>query len=174
VSNQLEEAGASLWELKQLVGEAYTDIRGEIFNLRITPTVKINFLETLRQYVDKYKRFYSLEIQLVFEADEALFQFPTGVAMALIRTIQEALINVRKHAQVNQAIIRLGGGVDQARISIEDKGQGFDLTAEKATSFGLKIMHERIEGISGQVMIESMPGQGTRITLLYPGNSGGS
>jgi PAS domain S-box-containing protein len=170
-SNQPEKVRAELSELKQVVGEAYTDIRGEIFNLRAGPSDEINFLETLRRYIDKYKRFYQLDIQLIFETDEAHFEFPAQVSVPLIRTIQEALMNVRKHAQIDQAFLRLSRAGDQIRISVEDKGQGFDPTHEKASSFGLKIMRERIESIGGRLEIESLPGQGTRVTLLYSGES---
>lgn len=139
-SNQPEKVSAELSELKQVVSEAYTGIRGEIFNLRAGPSEEINFLETLRRYIDKYKRFYQLDIQLLFEADEAHFEFPARISIPLIRTIQEALMNVRKHVKVDQALLRLGCERDRIRISIEDKGQGFEPTNEKTSSFGLKIM----------------------------------
>lgn len=166
-ANQLMEARANLRELKQIVSETYTDIRGEIFNLRTAPSTEVNFLETLHQYVDKYRRFYKLDIELILEADETNFEFPAEVAIPLIRTIQEALINVRKHAQVNKALLHLSYNGNQVRIRIEDKGQGFDLAEEKVSSFGLKIMRERMENIGGRLEIESTPGKGTQITLLY-------
>ncbi|MBE7550485.1 MAG: response regulator [Anaerolineales bacterium] len=170
-NNQLDEVEANLRELKQIALETYADIRSEIFNLRASPRTTIDFLETLRQYVDKYKRFYNLDIQLVFEADEACFNFPSEVGIPLIRTIQEALMNVRKHAQVDQAHIRLGQTANDWRISVEDKGRGFDLSriaAEQTANYGVKIMHERVEGVGGHIEIKSVPGRGTQITLLYP------
>ncbi|MBE7549569.1 MAG: PAS domain-containing protein [Anaerolineales bacterium] len=166
-SKRLAEARANLRELKQIVGEAYTDIRGEIFNLRTAPSTEINFLETLRQYIDKYRRFYKLDIELVLEDDEAHFEFPADAAISLIRTIQEALINVRKHAQVNKALLHLSYQAGQVRIKIKDEGQGFDLPTEKVSSFGLKIMRERMESIGGRLEIESRPGKGTEVILLY-------
>lgn len=166
-SNRLGEARANLRELKQIVSETYTDIRGEIFNLRTAPSTEINFLETLRQYIDKYRRFYKLDIELVLEDDESHFEFPADAAISLIRTIQEALINVRKHAQVNKALLHLGYQAGQVRIKIKDEGQGFDLTTEKEASFGLKIMRERMESIGGRLEIGSTPGKGTEVILLY-------
>lgn len=169
-NNKLDEVETNLRELKQIVNETYADIRGEIFNLRTDPVSTVNFLDTLRQYLDKYRRFYQLEVELVFEADESHFDFPSEISIAFIRVIQEALMNVRKHAQINQAIIRLGQAGKVLYISVEDQGRGFEAGAisRQSTSYGVNIMRERIEGVGGTLQIESVPGQGTRVTLLYP------
>jgi signal transduction histidine kinase len=100
----------------------------------------------------------------------ASLEFPAEVAVSLIRTIQEALINVRKHAQVNEAVIRFQHKQGQARLRVEDKGRGFEFTGEDGSSFRLKIMHERMATIGGRLEVESALGQGTRMTLLYQGN----
>jgi PAS domain S-box-containing protein len=169
-ANRLDEVGANLRELKQIINETYSDIRSEIFNLRAGPAQEVEFLGTLRRYLEKYKRFYRLDIQLIFEVEESLFDFPGEVSIALIRTIQEALMNVRKHAQVNWACIRLGQAGNEWRISVEDEGRGFDpskLALEQGSSYGLKIMRERTEEVGGRLEIESTPGRGTRVHLFY-------
>ncbi|MBE7549597.1 MAG: PAS domain S-box protein [Anaerolineales bacterium] len=168
-SNHVEAAEANLLELKQVIGETYTDVREEIFNLRAKVLAGMDFMEVVDRYIDKYRRFYKLEIQVVKEADPALFEFSAEVTSQLVRTIQEALINVRKHAHVNSAIIRLGQENGEVLISIEDQGQGFDpeKTKEKTSSFGLQIMRERVESIGGSLEIHTAPGQGTRISLRY-------
>ncbi|MBE7551661.1 MAG: DUF4118 domain-containing protein [Anaerolineales bacterium] len=168
-SDGIDKAKANLQELKQIVGETYTDVREEIFNLRTKVLLGMSFMEMLQRYIDKYHRFYNLDIQLIQEADPALFNFPPEVAPQLIRTIQEALINIRKHAQVKAATIRLGQERGQVRISIEDEGQGFDLDhiKEKTASFGLQIMRERVQSVGGSLEVETAPGHGTRIILHY-------
>lgn len=169
LSNHAEAAEANLQELKQVIGETYTDVREEIFNLRSKVLAGMDFMEVLDRYIDKYRRFYKLEIQVVKEADPALFKFSAEVTSQLVRTIQEALINVRKHAHVNSAIIRLGQENGEVLISIEDQGQGFDpeKTKEKTSSFGLQIMRERVESVGGSLEVHTAPGQGTRISLRY-------
>jgi PAS domain S-box-containing protein len=166
---KVDTAKANLQELKQVISETYTDVREEIFYLRAKALSDLGFMELLDRYIDKYRRFYNLDIQLAQEADPALFDFPAEVTSQLVRTIQEALINIRKHAQVNTAIIRLGQAQGQLSISIEDQGQGFDpaKAAEKTSSFGLQIMRERVESVGGSLTVETSPGQGTRIILSY-------
>jgi signal transduction histidine kinase len=168
-SDGIETAKANLQELKQVVSETYTDVREEIFNLRTKVMLGLSFMEMLQRYIDKYHRFYNLDIHLIQEADPALFDFPPEVGPQLIRTIQEALINIRKHAQVKMATIRLGQERGQVRISIEDDGQGFDpdRIKEKTASFGLQIMRERVESVGGSLEIDTAPGHGTKIILRY-------
>jgi two-component system sensor histidine kinase DegS len=160
---------ANLQELKGVIAETYTDVREEIFNLRTAGFEELSFLELLGRYIDKYRRFYNLEIQLLQEAEPELFDFPGEMTSQVVRTIQEALINVRKHAQVSAAIIRLSREGPYLRISVEDEGQGFDLAKikDKAGSFGLLIMRERVESAGGSLEVDSAPGRGTRVTLRF-------
>ena len=167
MNQQTPAALENVQELKQIVGEAYTDIRGEIFNLRTGPAAKIDFLETLRDIVDKYRRFYQLEVELVFEAEADRFGLPSDVAAPLVRTIQEALMNVCKHAGVKEVTLRLGYEAGQVRIRIEDKGRGFEFDRERTTRYGLTIMQERMASIGGQLEIDSAPGKGTQVKLLW-------
>lgn len=174
VNNQLDDAQATLRELKQVVSETYTDVREEIFNLRAKTAAGLGFMELLERYIDKYRRFYHLDIELIKETEGATFDFSAEVTPQLIRTIQEALINIRKHAQVDQAVIRLGRSNGRVQISVEDQGRGFDLAQvrEKSSSFGLQIMRERVASVGGNLEIETVPGQGTKVTLYYSnGNS---
>jgi signal transduction histidine kinase len=167
--NQVEAAKANLQELKNVVGETYTDVREEIFNLRAKVQSGMGFMEVLDRYIEKYRRFYNLDIQRIQEADPTLFQFPAEVTPQLIRTIQEALINIRKHARVTTAIIRLGQEAEHLRLTIEDQGWGFDPNKikEKTASFGLQIMRERVESVGGSLEVDTAPGRGTRIILRY-------
>lgn len=167
---QLSEIDESLQELKQIIGEAYTDVREEIFNLRSSTVPGGHFLEMLQEYVSKYKRFYDLDVQLIQMGDASHFKFPDEVGIQLIRTIQEALINIRKHAQVDEAVIFLSHTDNHIQIRIEDQGRGFEVNptpTQSTSSFGLQIMQERIEKVGGRLEIESEPGQGTRVTLHY-------
>ena len=87
---------------------------------------------------------------------------------SVLRIVQEALQNVRKHAAASRVAIGLEGDA----LVIEDNGRGFDLMrlASGATrNFGLQFMRERAELLGGQLQIESRQGEGTRILLRLPG-----
>lgn len=170
-SGEVEQAQANLGELKKVAGEVYTDLREEIFNLRATTSSGLGFLGTLRDYITKYRKYYDLNIQLAIETDEALLEFPMDMGIQVIRIIQEALINVRKHSGVSEAIIRFREIEEQIRISVEDKGHGFDMEDMDRTGesgFGLNIMRERAESAGGQLELDSTPGGGVRVIIWMP------
>jgi signal transduction histidine kinase len=171
-NGQIDEAQTSLRNIKQVVGETYTDVREEIFNMHSAKMMGLGFLHTLCEYIRKYNQFYKLDIKLEIESDEALLDFSPNVETQLIRIIQEALINVRKHAGVNEALIRIQAGDDQLAFIIEDRGKGFanepPLTPGSKSGFGLQIMAERAESMGAVLQIDTPPEGGTRVIIWLP------
>jgi len=170
-NDKIGDALKNLHELKQLVGETYTDVREEIFNLRGNASAGLSFMETLREYIAKYQKHYQLNVEIIMETDEALLDFPAEVGLQIIRIIQEALINVRKHANVKAAHIRFRREDDEIRITVEDSGQGFDLEAIDRTGesgFGLEIMAERAESAGGRLELDAVPNGGVRVIIWIP------
>lgn len=121
------EVEAYLAEIKQLIDETYTDVREEIFNLRAKVSSGMSFLEMLRRYITKYKRYYSMDIQLVIDMNETYLEFPTDISQQVLRIIQESLVNIRKHAGVKKAQLRFKQERPQICISIIDNGRGFEV-----------------------------------------------
>ncbi len=100
---------------------------------------------------------------------------PQDVTTALFRVAQEALTNVRKHAQARQVHVTLecvGGGV---QLEVRDDGRGFDpaaLQRDPRRGIGLRNMHERMEGIGGRLQVRSGAG-GTRVVAeVHPDRMG--
>jgi signal transduction histidine kinase len=97
---------------------------------------------------------------------------------ALLRTAQEALANVAKHAHATRVGVTLSYLEHEVALDVRDDGRGFDpagLEAGTAMSrqpsgggFGLTIMRQRVEGLSGTLQIESEPGLGTGISARVP------
>jgi signal transduction histidine kinase len=97
-----------------------------------------------------------------------LLALSEAVDICLYRFLQEALTNVARHAQANQASVALCGDAETVSLSVEDDGQGFDTQAGVAVGIGLLGMRERLEVLGGQLEIESQLGQGTRLTARIP------
>lgn len=90
--------------------------------------------------------------------------------MQVLRIVQEALTNVRKHAAARRAVVTVDVHDDETTFAISDDGRGFDpdgLPPEKQ-GFGLHTMRERSEQARGRLSIESAPGRGTRVTVTLP------
>jgi len=167
-SGQLTQA--NLLELKQVAREAYTDVREKIFSLRIPASSGLEFFPMLQEYLTEYRTHYGVDARLVI-AHDSLPEFPADVRVQIIRIIQEALTNVRKHAGAARAWVRFERDGDRVRISVEDDGRGFDpaqVEGEGRRSFGLEIMRERAESVGGDLALDSRPGQGTRVVIPLP------
>jgi signal transduction histidine kinase len=88
----------------------------------------------------------------------------------LFRIIQEALANVARHSQATHVEILLTYNTSVVRLTIDDNGQGFEADG-KDRGLGLRSMQERAESLGGKLIIESRPGQGTRLTCSVPVDS---
>jgi signal transduction histidine kinase len=93
---------------------------------------------------------------------------PSWLGIQLLRIVQEALSNTRRHAQATQIALRLKETDGMLKVQIEDNGQGFDPGRTPDDRLGLSIMRERAESVGGSLELDSQPGQGTRVVIRAP------
>jgi signal transduction histidine kinase len=100
---------------------------------------------------------------------------PTDTEVALLRTAQEALANVERHADARRVALTLRYHDHEALLEIRDDGRGFDARASlsahtdvRTGGFGLVAMRERIESLAGDLVVESRPGHGTAVRAEVP------
>ena len=96
---------------------------------------------------------------------------PTDAEVALLRTAQEALVNIERHARAHRVDLVIRYGAHEARLEIRDDGEGFDPARPRPDGdggFGLVAMRERIEAVAGALVVESEPGRGTAIRAEVP------
>lgn len=99
----------------------------------------------------------------------------SAVEIALFRIAQEALTNVRKHADTQRASLQLSYQGQLVRLCVEDHGCGMAQEPEQIAvgqRLGLRTMHDRAALLGGRVSITSEPGQGTRIVVEVPLHEG--
>jgi nitrate/nitrite-specific signal transduction histidine kinase len=167
-NGQVDQAQESLLELKRVAKFVYTDVRESIFNLR-TAVSSLGFIPTLQDYLDEYRANYGLDVQLLVGYDELLEPLPE-VATQLLRVIQEALTNVRKHAG-GQGLDTLPTRPQADQHPHRGRRPGFNpmqTTEAGQQHIGLQVMRERMESIEGSIEVVSQPGQGTRVILRLP------
>ena len=95
------------------------------------------------------------------------------IDVTLLRALQEALTNVRKHAQADQVTVTLSYMDDLVVLDVQDDGAGFEQTqvpstAQSAGGFGLTAMRERVQQLGGSLLVESAPGEGTTLAIEIP------
>jgi PAS domain S-box-containing protein len=97
--------------------------------------------------------------------------FPNGLAgevgVELLRVLQEALTNARRHSEAKNVEVRLRMGSGEVLAEVADDGRGFDPAAVR-DGVGLSAMRERIEGLGGEIELSSRPGEGTRVAVRVP------
>jgi signal transduction histidine kinase len=104
---------------------------------------------------------------------------PTDAEVALLRTAQEALVNIERHADARRVDLALRYAAHEALLEIRDDGRGFDPDVLVSPppgrhdsgfggGFGLIAMRERIEALAGDLIVESRPGHGTAVRAEVP------
>jgi signal transduction histidine kinase len=100
---------------------------------------------------------------------------PAHVEEALLRIVQEALANVRKHAAASRATVTLSYLDDVTMLDVHDDGIGFDQAPTvpvAGAGLGLHAMAERAAALGGSLVIESAPGEGTTVAAEVPASGG--
>lgn len=163
-----DEASQQLRELAVSARDAYTDVRESIIGLRTLPGPERSFAEALREFFDRWREQSGIPLDVAIDSD---LRIRPGVELQVIRIIQEALTNVRKHARAESARVELHRTADTLVVTITDNGTGFDVTTRPRREFprfGLTTMRERAESIGGTLTIDSAPGRGTSVAFTMP------
>jgi len=98
---------------------------------------------------------------------------PVEAQLLLFRIAQEALSNIRRHAEASRAVVKLEFRDDNITMTVSDNGRGFELPeriGDLASSgkLGLAGMQERAQLLGGSLKVESEPGKGTTVTVEAP------
>jgi len=162
---EIERSSAEIKEIRNVVRDACYDVRESIDGLRTQPTG--NFSVTATAWVAEFRQRSGLEAN--FHARNAERQLPSLVESELLRILQEALTNVRKHANAKHVEIHLDIQDDLVTLQIKDDGDGFVYDPEERTRhFGLRIMRERAEGQGGSFDVHSLLEEGTTVFAELP------
>ncbi len=167
------EAMEGLAQIREGVQESYDDVRELLVHFRTR--VEHGDLEgAIRSALEKFEG--QTGIKTAFHRAGEGTPIAPEFIIQVLHIIQEALSNVRKHAQASQVDVEMSQN-GEYRITVRDDGKGFDPEATGAdaeTHVGLKIMKERAHRIGGQLAVASAPGGGTRVTLILPGQLKGA
>jgi signal transduction histidine kinase len=107
-------------------------------------------------------------IRFSFEHNGFEGRFGTQIELALYRVLQELVNNVIKHSKANLLNVQLLKLANHLVFIVTDNGVGFDVEAQEKKGIGLLNIAGRIDGINGHLHYESIPGNGTTITIRTP------
>ena len=150
----------------KVLSDAYLDVRQAIDDLRITPGSE-GLESWVRETCHEFEGNTGIRVNL--DISPVAQKLPPEIQVQLIRIIQEALSNVRKHAQASQAWVEYQLKEQDFLVEIRDDGIGFHPDELPGVSqYGLQGMRERSEIIGADLTIISAPQEGTIIKVRVP------
>jgi len=143
-------------------------VRESIVGLRTLPGSNRSLAEVLAEFLDLWKEQSGVSTQLAIDAD---LRLKPSVELQLVRIIQEALTNIRKHARAARARVDVQKQGDRLLATISDDGVGFNPLATSRGEFprfGLTTMRERAVSIGATLDLDTTPGSGTTVRFTMP------
>jgi PAS domain S-box-containing protein len=161
------KVGTRLSDSIELTTDVINVIRNVVSDLRPMALDDYGLQATLRSYITDFISRYGVRVHLD-QPEVKIPQLEPGVAMTVVRIVQEALTNVVRHAQATQVHVSLRLVNDILLLTIEDNGLGIANTQGRPNSHGLKIMHERAQAYGGSVSIGMASRRGTKLEARIP------
>jgi two-component system nitrate/nitrite sensor histidine kinase NarX len=161
VWRELERVEDSLEQANRELRELITHFRAPLDTRGVVPSIQ-NLVERFKDQTG---------IRTLLQEDWGSRELPRDIETQVVRIVQEALANIRKHSHAQHVRIRLkGDSAGQYSVLVEDDGTG--ITPRKASGgpgehIGLTVMQERAEELDGKLHIESEPEEGTRVSLKF-------
>jgi signal transduction histidine kinase len=153
--------------VKRLARESLSEARRSVDALRPEPLETGRLSDALTDVADQWSKLHGLAVQVTTTG--TVRPMAPEAEFALLRTAQEALANVAKHAQATRVGVTLSYLEHEVALDVRDDGRGFDPAGNGSQSgFGLTIMRQRVERLSGSLRVESEPGAGTGISAGIP------
>lgn len=154
----------------ELVQQTVREGRRMVKGLRPTTLDDFGLVTAVRQRVEELR---NEGWEIGYEETLGRERLPSEVEITLFRVTQEALNNVRKHAQTTAACVALTQRGRKVRLEVRDEGRGFEPSAVLARQgpverVGLSSMRERVALLGGEFEIRSKPGAGTSIVAEVP------
>ncbi|HHJ35696.1 MAG TPA: hypothetical protein ENJ87_08010 [Gammaproteobacteria bacterium] len=157
--------------IENALDEASTSLRELIAHCRV-PIEQQGLVPAIQRAVEKFRK--DTGIHILLQSNEQVLILPSNIELNAYRIVQEALTNIKKHADAHIVRVLLNSDShNNIRILIENDGTGFDqskIHSSQGEHLGLTIMKERARHLGGVLKIESEPDEGTRIELNFQYN----
>jgi signal transduction histidine kinase len=156
---------ATLEKAQTLTRSGLADVRRSVAALRTDPMGDKSFLEAVKALIGENQE---AGLMVNWRMEGAGRNVPPQAELALYRTLQEALTNVRKHARASRVDVRLDFRESSIRLEVADNGVGLSTPEGEEEKFGLRGIRERVELLQGRMDIADNPGGGVKIAVELP------
>ncbi|MFG3612571.1 sensor histidine kinase [Rummeliibacillus stabekisii] len=163
----IEKALLEIVELKGMVRDALHEVRRIIYDLRPMALDDLGIVPTLKKYLSSVEEYHQ-GTKVYFQSIGEQTRLDSKYEVAIFRLVQECVNNAIQHGKSHQVWVKLESCKDFINISIKDDGIGFNPQTTKQNSFGLIGMKERVDLLGGEMNLNSVEKQGTRIMFKIP------
>lgn len=159
-----EKVQPKLEQLNRLTRGALAEMRTLLLELRPSALEETPLNELVRQLAEAFtgRSQGTIGVEVYNEGD-----LPARVKVEVYRILQEALNNISKHARADRVRITITYRRDGLELSIQDNGRGFDSQDIDHRQMGLHIMRERARSIGADLEINTRPGEGTQVRVVW-------
>lgn len=163
-----------LSSMMEQIRTSIDDMRQIIYNLRPMSIDDLGLVPTLQRFIQQHKEEHKdMEFQVLVKSSSDEIDLPPVVTVTIYRIIQEACNNIFKYANAKKVLLSITYGEEEMEVEVRDDGIGFDKAEigtgdKKSSGFGLSIMQERAQLLSGTFSIESVKGEGTSVKVAIP------
>ena len=168
---KMDAVNSAVANIKQIAIDANKALRDELIGLRGANVVNIKIIDALQDMVKSFQTQWGIkthfEIQIRPDNIEEKIISPS-VRIQLLRIVQEALSNARRHANATKISISLENINGWTKIVLKDNGRGFEPSQVSENHLGIHIMQERAASVGGKVSISSRINKGTKIIIEMP------
>jgi signal transduction histidine kinase len=162
-------AAIEITEARRVAAQSMQEVRNAVAALRPTSIATLSLAGALAQLGKEFEH-NAPDTTLTLDLETELPALPPDIALALYRTTQEALTNIRKHAQASKVLVRLRYEDGVIELLVLDNGQGVSTgDAQQGSGFGLIGLRERVELLGGQVTHGPAEQGGYRVMVRVPG-----
>lgn len=155
---------SDLADIEGVLETALVEARHAITTLRAQPD-GTSMVEAIRSYVDEFGQVARICTEVLATG---IPEVRPQARVEVLRIVQEALNNVRKHAGATRVSVTIESLSDRVSVAVRDNGNGFPSGEHREGHYGLEIMRERAQSLGGDVVIMSAPGQGTEVRVSVP------
>ena len=159
-------ASAAVQTLQDRVSALARNVRSLSHELHPSVLEHAGLVMTLRRHCAELAHHHRLEI--TFSAEDNLDALGADAALCLFRVAQEALTNVVRHSDAQRIGVQLTSTPEAVEMRVVDDGVGFVVSERTRSGLGLRSIDERVRLANGHVTVESLPGQGTTLTVRIP------
>ena len=167
LGTQAPEFAQRLQHLTETLNSGIALKRRIIEDLRPSSLLNLGLTASLEILAREFAERSGVEVATDLEAVE----LDNSSQLTVYRLVQESLTNVGKYAQADQVDIKVRNHGDQIEVDIKDNGEGFDVADVRPSTHGLAGMKHRVEAAGGRLTVESVVGEGSRISATLPRSS---